>query len=161
MSLSISIGSSLFPEDGDTATELIRNADTAMYRAKERGRNCYQHYQRDLTDQMVERFELERGLRGAAERGEFELYYQPQLSSTENRLVAAEALLRWRHPRFGFVSPGIFIPLAEETGHIHDLGAWVLRAACAQTHAWRVWPLRQSPSIYRANKSCRAIYQRS
>lgn len=136
MSLSISIGSSLFPEDGETATELIRNADTAMYRAKEGGRNCYQRYQRDLTDQMVERFELERGLHGAAERGEFELYYQPQLSSTENRLVAAEALLRWRHPQFGLVSPGLFIPLAEETGHIHEIGAWVLRAACAQTHAW-------------------------
>ena len=143
--LTVSIGGSLFPEDGDTATELIRNADTAMYRAKEQGRNCYQRYERDLTARMIERFEIERGLRGAAERGEFQLYYQPQLSLTHDCMIGAEALLRWRHPQLGFISPGLFIPLAEETGHIHEIGAWVLHAACTQIHAWRQAGLAPPP----------------
>lgn len=132
-----SIGGGIYPDDGDSATELIRNADTAMYRAKELGRNSYQRYAPNLTARVVERFALERDLRGAAERDEFSLHYQPQVALADGRLVGAEALLRWRHPRNGFISPGIFIPLAEEVGYIEDIGLWVLRAACAQIQAWQ------------------------
>ncbi|MCK9905638.1 EAL domain-containing protein, partial [Frankia sp. Cpl3] len=105
------------------------NADTAMYRAKEKGGSHYQFYTRDMNEKAVERLALETGLRKALERDELVLNYQPLAESSTGRIVAAEALIRWKHPDLGFVSPAEFIPLAEETGVIAPIGEWVLLTA--------------------------------
>lgn len=131
-----SIGISVFPGDGTDADALIKNADTAMYRAKEVGRNNYQFYTPELTRLSLERFELERGLRLALEREELLLHYQPQASVEGAQCVGAEALVRWLHPTLGLIPPDRFIPLAEETGLIQALGRWVLRASCLQARRW-------------------------
>lgn len=131
-----SIGISIFPEDGLEAATLIQHADAAMYRAKEEGRNTYQFYTRDLTENATERLQLESALRRAMEREELQLYYQPKVDLTSGQIIGAEALLRWIHPEMGFISPDKFIPLAEENGLILPIGEWVLREACAHTTAW-------------------------
>lgn len=131
-----SIGIALYPDDGHTAAELIRNADAAMYRAKSSGRNTYAHYLPCLTARARERFEVELALRGALQNQEFSLHFQPLMALADNRCLGAEALLRWRHPRLGQVSPDAFIPLAEESGQIVAIGAWVLEQACLQASAW-------------------------
>ncbi|MDO8614754.1 MAG: EAL domain-containing protein [Dehalococcoidia bacterium] len=132
----ISIGISFYPQDGETADALIRNADAALYRAKDMGRSNYQLYAPSMNLGAAERLALDQELRDALEHEEFDIYYQPQLAIGTGQMVGAEALLRWRHPSRGVVSPDEFIPVAEETGLIVPLGKWVLRTAAAQVRAW-------------------------
>ncbi len=132
-----SIGIAIAPLDGDTPEALVRNADTAMYGAKEGGRNNYRFYQADMTRRAQERLVQERSLRRALENGEFEVWYQPKLDLAGRHVTGAEALLRWRDPQRGLVSPVEFIPLAERTGLIVPIGELVLELACRQIHEWR------------------------
>ncbi|GAO37392.1 hypothetical protein SCT_2813 [Sulfuricella sp. T08] len=132
-----SIGISLYPKDGDSGEELLKNADVAMYRAKKRGRNTFRFYNEGMNTNSVERLSLETSLRHAVDNGELLLYYQPQVNLHSGEIIGAEALIRWQHPEMGLVSPAKFIPLAEETGLIFPIGEWVMRTACAQIKAWQ------------------------
>ena len=134
--ITASVGLSLFPNDGDDAISLLRNADTAMNRAKEEGRNTYQFYTTELTSAAFEHLVLENALRMALPKNEFHLVYQPQVDLDTGDLIGLEALLRWHHPDQGVISPARFIPVAEQSGLIWDIGAWVLRSACRQAKAW-------------------------
>ncbi len=131
-----SIGIALHPRDGTDPETLLRNADAAMYRTKEQGRDAFHFYTEALTRKAMERVLLENALREAIEHDQLELVYQPQVDLADGRLLGAEALLRWHHPEFGEVPPARFVPVAEESGLIHALGDWVLRRACAQGRAW-------------------------
>jgi diguanylate cyclase (GGDEF)-like protein len=132
-----SMGISLYPDDGHDPETLVKNADAAMYRAKEQGRDHYQLYTRALNATALERLALESSLRKALAQDELLLHYQPILDVASRRVHGVEALLRWRHPELGLVSPAEFIPLAEVTGLILPMGPWVLRTACAQARAWQ------------------------
>jgi diguanylate cyclase (GGDEF)-like protein len=131
-----SIGVSVYPDDGLDADTLIKNADTAMYQAKENGRRSFQFFKPAMNVRAVERQFIEEGLQRALERHEFALHYQPKVNLTTGAITGAEALLRWTHPTRGPVSPAEFIPVAEDCGLILPIGAWVLREACAQAQAW-------------------------
>lgn len=135
--LGASIGIAIFPKDGEDMATLLKNADTAMYLAKEQGRNTYCFYTTELGIEAEERFYLESRMRHALERNEFQLHYQLQVDMETGRVIGAEALLRWQHPELGLVSPVRFIPLAEDTGIILPIGEWVLHEACRQFVAWR------------------------
>lgn len=132
-----SVGVCLFPRDGEDVETLLKNADIAMYRAKENGRDNIQFYAHDLHVRTLERLALEQDLRRALERQELEVYYQPQMDLRRDRIIGVEALLRWRHPQRGMVSPVHFIPLAEEIGLIETIGEWVLQTACQQAKKWQ------------------------
>jgi diguanylate cyclase (GGDEF)-like protein/PAS domain S-box-containing protein len=134
--VSASIGVSLFPDDGDNVTELIQHADVALYQAKEMGRNTFCFHSAALTNRANDRLQLEMRLRRALERGELLLHYQPLVSLEAGHPIHAEALLRWQPPDEAMVSPARFIPLAEETGLIVPIGAWVMHEACRQAKAW-------------------------
>jgi diguanylate cyclase (GGDEF)-like protein/PAS domain S-box-containing protein len=142
--LSTSVGITLHPGDGNDVDSLIKNADIALYRAKDLGRDNYQFFTSDMNAEIIERLTMANSLRGAIERQEFILHYQPQVDLLSGQIRSVEALIRWQHPELGTVSPAQFIPLAEETGMIGAIGEWVLRTACAQARAWELagMPLR-------------------
>ncbi|RJG06096.1 GGDEF domain-containing response regulator [Noviherbaspirillum cavernae] len=134
---SVSIGISLFPQDGTSVNELMRSADLAMYHAKQERRGSVQFFHEELNARMVERSQLEQELQHALENDEFELYYQPKVDAATGRVAGVEALLRWHHPRLGLLSGGQFIPAALDTGKVVPIGEWVISAACAQAKLWQ------------------------
>lgn len=158
VTLTTSVGIAMFPEDGADAATLLKHADTAMYRAKEVGRDNAQLYSAALTERAMRHLDLESSLRAALEREEFHLVYQPQIDPRSGRIEAVEALIRWTHPTRGLVSPLDFIGLAEQTGLIESIGLWVLHTACADTARWRAAGLNitvavnLSPVQFRDNK---------
>ncbi|GGK00108.1 bifunctional diguanylate cyclase/phosphodiesterase [Pseudomonas matsuisoli] len=131
-----SIGIALSPQDGNELSQLMKNADTAMYHAKEMGKNNFQFYQADMNARALERLELESDLRHALDNEQFQLYYQPQFSGDGKRLTGVEALLRWQHPQRGFISPADFVPVLEELGLVVQVGDWALAEACQQLKRW-------------------------
>jgi predicted signal transduction protein with EAL and GGDEF domain len=145
-----SIGIATFPTDGFTAETLLKNADAAMYFAKSRGRGCYEFYTQSMNQSSARHLMIEEHLRGALERGELSLHYQPIRDSQTSEVVATEALLRWEDPEEGPIGPDEFIPIAEESGLIVGIGAWVLREACRQAVAWNdlgYRPIRMSVNL--------------
>jgi EAL domain-containing protein (putative c-di-GMP-specific phosphodiesterase class I) len=141
--LTCSVGAAVYPANGDNAETLLKHANIAMSRAKERGHNTYQFYAPAMNEQALEHMRLEGDLRNAVEREEFVLHYQPQVNVSSGRIVGVEALIRWNHPVRGMIPPASFIGLAEETGLIVPMGAWALRTACAQAKAWQEGGLGQ------------------
>jgi diguanylate cyclase (GGDEF)-like protein/PAS domain S-box-containing protein len=152
-----SIGLALFPTDGTSVDELLRNAEVAMCRAKLQARGTVQAYRPELTHAVQQRFELTHALRQANEAAQFSLHYQPQVRLSDGALIGAEALLRWRHPTRGPISPAEFIPLAEDTGLIIPIGRWVLEQACAQAARWQGQPGK--PQQVAVNVSARQLRQ--
>lgn len=145
-----SIGISTYPSDGRDVLSLQKNADIAMYRAKEEGRGTFQFYSEQLNTHSIQRLEFESNLNGALNNREFVLYYQPKLELASGHIAGVEALIRWVSPQFGFVSPADFISIAEETGLIVPMGRWVVQTACVQNHAWQkggLPPLRIAVNI--------------
>jgi len=134
----ISIGISVYPDDGKNIEVLVKNADTAMYRAKEDGKNRYHFYTQTMHETSLRHLQLSNDLHTAIQREELEVYYQPQIATKSQKLIGAEALLRWKHPTFGFVAPDEFIPIAEANALILPIGEWVLRTATAQIKQWMI-----------------------
>jgi diguanylate cyclase (GGDEF)-like protein/PAS domain S-box-containing protein len=138
ITISASIGIAIFPDDGHNAADLVKHADTAMYHAKDQGRNNWQMYDAALTTKAVARLNLENDLRKGLELGQFRLEYQPQIQARDGSITGMEALIRWQHPTRGLVLPDDFIPAAEESGLIVPIGEWVIRTACSQLKAWQL-----------------------
>jgi diguanylate cyclase (GGDEF)-like protein len=137
LGVSASIGISIFPDDGLDLETLIKDADTAMYQAKEHGRNNYRFFEQEMNARAVERQSIEEGLRGALERQEFVLHYQPKVNLKTGAITGAEALIRWLHPERGLIQSLQFVPIAEDSGLILQMGRWVLREACRQARGWQ------------------------
>jgi diguanylate cyclase len=137
LNVSSSIGISIFPEHGADGETLIKNADSAMYSAKNNGRNNFRFFMEDMNAQVVERLALENSLRLALPQKELFLVYQPQMDIATGRIIGLEALLRWQHPDLGLVPPDKFIRIAENSGLIVAIGEWVLRTACSQARKWQ------------------------
>ncbi len=159
LQVSCSMGVVCYPDHGQTATELLANADSAMYRAKEAGRNNLQVFDAEMAAMAHEKLLRHEELRDAVTRGEFVLHYQPQMNLKTGRIFAAESLLRWQHPQRGVISPADFIPLAEETGMIVPIGDWVLNEACRQNKAWQDAGL--PPIVVSVNVSARQFKERN
>lgn len=157
--ITCSIGISLYPKDGDDVDTLLKNADAAMYRAKEQSRNMFQFYASEMNERVVERMIVERHLRHALSMGELEIHYQPQVELHNGRIVGVEALLRWHSPVLGLVPPDRFIPLAEETGLIVPIGEWVLKSCCGQNKAWQDAGLQ--PLTMAVNISARQLQKKN
>lgn len=136
LTITPSVGIAIYPNDGKNFETLLKNADTAMYRAKNSGRNSFHFFTDEMQLNLERNLLLENALRHAIERNELEVYYQPQISLTDGGIIGAEALLRWKHPELGMISPGEFIPIAESSGQIINIGEWVFRTAIEQTKAW-------------------------
>jgi predicted signal transduction protein with EAL and GGDEF domain len=147
-----SIGISIYPDDGVNAETLLKNADAAMYQAKVSGVHSYRFFKPEMNIRAVERQSIEQDLRRALERKELTLVYQPILSLKSGAIIGAEALLRWAQPMRGPVAPSVFIPVAEESGLIVPIGAWVMREACTQARAW-------TDPVF-AQSLCRSMYPR-
>jgi len=135
--LTLSAGISIYPDDGEDAETLIRNADTAMYRAKDEGRNTYQFYTKEMTQKTILHMKMVKNIRIALENQEFMLYYQPQINANTNSICGIEALLRWKSPTEGFISPAVFIPIAEDSGLINKIGDYVLTESMTQISKWQ------------------------
>jgi diguanylate cyclase (GGDEF)-like protein len=131
-----SIGIAIYPDDGDDARTLLKNSDTALFRAKERGRHGFQFYKPEMSVTAMERLELENSLRKALERDEFVVHYQPTIDLHKNEVVGVEALLRWQHPEKGIINPCDFVPLTEDCGLIVPIGEWLIRTVCKQLRLW-------------------------
>ncbi|HET9679274.1 MAG TPA: GGDEF domain-containing phosphodiesterase, partial [Gammaproteobacteria bacterium] len=153
-----SIGISCFPADGDDPSVLLRAADAAMYKAKDEGRNTYQFYSTELNVQALESLTIANRLRTAVERDEFFLDFQPIVELKTQRIKSVEALIRWQHPELGLVPPMRFIPVAEQTGLILEIGTWVLETACRQAAAWQKNGM--CPLVVAVNVSLRQLRQR-
>lgn len=158
LSITPSIGISLYPDDGEDVSLLMRNADMAMYRAKDTGRNNLQYFTEEMNARAVERLSIEMHLRHAIANRELEVHYQPQVNVTSGQLSGMEALLRWHSPQLGHVSPARFIPVAEESGLIEGIGEWVLRQVCLQGRLWQAQGL--PPLLLAVNLSARQFRQR-
>jgi diguanylate cyclase len=135
--VSASLGVALYPDDGGDFDSLLKKADIAMYRAKDSGRNAFRFFDAEMNSGVLEHLQMVAGLRSAIARGEFQLHYQPQIELATGRIVGAEALIRWHHPERGMISPARFIPVAEQSGQIVEIGAWVLAEACRQAAEWQ------------------------
>lgn len=155
--LGTSIGITMFPEDAASATTLMKNGDIAMYQAKVAGKNCFRFYSRAMNQAVERRVHLEHELRGAWDRGELSLVYQPMFRLVDGAMIGAEALLRWRHPELGFVAPSVFIDVAEQSGLIEVLGPQVLYAACADAMAWQKARNDETPLFVAVNVSPRQL----
>lgn len=156
LSIQCSIGVALYPQDGKTLDELIKQADTAMYQVKERGRGNYGYYQPQMNEHLLARMKLEHAMRQALGQQRMQVHYQPQVDMETGRITGAEALLRWTDPELGSVSPGVFIPLAEESGYIVTLGAWVLEQAVQEAVRWMQ---AGTPIAVSVNVSARELHQ--
>jgi diguanylate cyclase (GGDEF)-like protein len=156
--ITASIGISVYPADAAAPETLLANADAAMYRAKEQGRNHYEYFTREMNERALRWVRMQTETRRALERGEFRVYYQPKVELATGRICGFEALLRWQHPEKGLVPPAEFIPVLEETGLIVPAGEWVMRTACAQIKAWREAGLASTPIA--VNLSARQFQQK-
>ena len=154
---STSIGIALYPDDGKDVDSLLKNADAAMYYAKDQGRNNFQYYTQSMNEAAAQQLILGNSLRKALTNNEFQIYYQPQVSVITGQVIGLEALVRWKHPEKGFISPGLFIPLAEETGQIQAIGEWILYQACLQGAKWIAEGYR--PLIISVNLSAKQLRQ--
>jgi diguanylate cyclase (GGDEF)-like protein len=143
--ISASVGITIYPADGEMPEALVMNADTAMYRAKEQGRNTYQYFTREMNERALARVQMEASLRRALERGEFMMHYQPKMDIASGAISGFEALMRWQHPERGIVSPVEFIPVLEETALIIPAGEWAMREVCRQIRVWQAAGLDVPP----------------
>jgi len=159
LQITASLGISIFPEDGANADSLLKNADTAMYQAKKKGRNNFEFFTKDMDLQVRTRLELERGLRNALENDELFLQYQPKLNIQTNTIMGFEALIRWQHPKKGVIYPNDFIHIAEDTGLIITIGEWVMETACKQCLEWKRQGLPALPvAINLSTRQCKSLH---